>query len=287
MSEPIVRRLDPRIKIFLLLALSILVVILNQPKTLLLLFLATLVPYFLVRLPVEKIKILILLLVLGIWGTMFSQALFYSQEPRNILLVLIHPQTPFWGDLTGGLFVYQEGFIYGAIQALRFSSMVSLGLFLCWTTDPRDFLLGFLKWKVPYEIGFMTITALRFLPLLAQETKVVLTAQKLRGFRAVKGGSIKKTIQTGFHLFLPILANCVRRAGTLAVAAESRAFRAKQERSYFRELKYSGRDKLLLALIGGSLVFLLTAKILYSMYFNGFCYFAFLRYFYDFAQNWL
>lgn len=287
MFKQIIHELDPRVKIFLLFVVSLLVVILSQPKTLCLLFVATLIPYFFIKLSRQKIKILTLLLVLGMWGTMFSQALFYSQEPRSILWVLIHPQTPFWGTLTGGIFVYKEGFVYGAVQALRFSSMVSLGLLLCWTTDPRDFLLGFLKWKIPYELAFMTITALRFLPLLAQETQTVLTAQRLRGFRAVKGGGIKKTIQTSLHLFLPILANCVRRAGNLAVAAESRAFRAQEERSYFRKLKYNWLDKFILLGLTIGLTFLCLAKFLYCMYFNGFCYFSSLRYFYDFAQNWL
>jgi len=278
---------DPRVKIFFLLAVSLLVLILEQTKSLFFFFVLTFAILLWSKVEWEKLKLLIIFLLLGIWGTMFSQALFYAQEPRHILFVLIHPKNPFLGEITGGLFVYKEGFFYGAAQALRFSIMLCWGLLLCWTTEPRDFMLGFLRLKVPYEIAFMTITALRFLPLVAAETQTVLTAQKLRGFKAVKGGGIIKSVQVGLHVLLPILASSVRRAANLAVSAESRAFRSSGERTYWRELHYQWWDKLTLLLIFLTLLFLLVAKIIYWLYFNGICYFSFLRFYYDFAQNWL
>jgi len=286
-GNTVLHKFDPRVKIFLLLVVSLLVIILNQPKALLLLLVLTLLGYPLAGIPKEKVKLLFLFLILGMWGTMFSQALFYSQEPRHILLVLIHPQTPILGPLTGGLFVYKEGFLYGAVQALRFSTMLSLGLLLCWTTEPRDFLVGFLKWKIPYEIAFMTITALRFLPLVTSETQTVLTAQKLRGFKAVKGGGIRQAIKVAFHVLLPILANCVRRAGNLAVSAESRAFRSENERTFWREISFQWWDKVVLLVVGLTMLLLCFIKIIYWLYYNGFCYFPYLRVLYDFAENWL
>lgn len=279
--------MDPRVKIILLFTVSILLILIEQPRTLGFIFLLTLLPYAFVPLERERKKVLFLLLVLGIWGTMFSQALFYAQEPRTVLWVLIPPDLPVLGSLTGGLAVYQEGFLYGAVQSLRFSTMISLGLFLCWTTDSRDFMLGLMHWKIPYEIAFMTITALRFLPLLAEETRTVLTAQKLRGFKAVKGVSLRQTIKTCSYLFLPILANCIRRAGRLAVAAESRAFRGEKERSSLRSLRYSWSDRLvLLGLVSVSFL-VLSAKLLYGLYYNGFCYFPACRVLYNIAQIWL
>jgi energy-coupling factor transport system permease protein len=118
-KDTIIHRIDPRAKILLLISTAFTVVALDNPETMLILLLISLSGYALARLPVSKIKALGVLLLLGLWGTMFSQALFYSQLPRTVIFTIISPGTPILGDLTGGFFVYQEGFRYGAVQGLR------------------------------------------------------------------------------------------------------------------------------------------------------------------------
>ena len=103
----------------------------------------------------ERWKLLSLFVLLGMWGTMMSQALFYNQEPRTILACLVPPLTPLVGALTGGVFVYREGLEYGAVQALRSGSMMAAGLLLVWTSDSRSLLRSLIAWKLPYELSFM------------------------------------------------------------------------------------------------------------------------------------
>lgn len=39
--------------------------------------------------------------------------------------MLISPDFPFLGSLTGGLYIYREGIIYGAVQGMRTASMIA------------------------------------------------------------------------------------------------------------------------------------------------------------------
>ena len=223
--------------------------------------------------------------LLGIWGSMTSQALFYSREPRTMIACLLPPSLPFLGTLTGGVFVYREGLEYGALQALRSSIMLSLGLLVSWTSDPRRLLQSFLGWKMPYELAFMLITGLRFLPVIFQETAVVLTAQQLRGFTPLKAVSPRKVLKSAFQTLFPILARTIRRAAVLAASVESRGF---------------GRDVALPGcrrwnrgetLLGASLAVLIAAmvglKILDALQYNGLIYIPAWRNLYDGMKVWL
>ena len=48
------------------------------------------------------------------------------------------------------------------------------------TFSSRDFILGLVQWKVPYEPAFMVFIALRFLPVFRDELVKVVTAVQLR-----------------------------------------------------------------------------------------------------------
>lgn len=86
----------------------------------------------------------------------------FAQTPRTPLFVLIAPEAGFIGQLTGGLFIYREGILYGAVQGLRSASMLALGLLVCWTSDPRQLLQALLAWRLPPQMAFMLVTAIRF-----------------------------------------------------------------------------------------------------------------------------
>ena len=280
-----VHRLDVRTKLMLLAAMVVFAVGLEGPRPLFLLFLVALGFHGVARSSVERWKVLIIFLLVGIWGAMLSQALFYNQEPRTMIACLVSPATPWIGELTGGVFVYREGLEHGAVQALRSGIMLACGLLICWTTDPRQLLQCFLQWKMPYEIAFMLITSLRFLPVIFEETAVVLTAQRLRGFEPIRSFSPVRWIRTAFYVLFPILARALRRAATLALSVESRGFGRRGSRVYMTPWPLVERWACAGVFAGISVGAAL--KILYSLQFNGIAYFPGLRSVYDFMAVWL
>ena len=107
------------LKLIVLFLFAILTITVDNPRTLFLLFTATLVLHLIAGTSLAKWKVLAVLLLLSLWGSMFSQALFFSQTPRTPLFTLIASDNGFLGQITGGLYIYREGVLYGAVQGLR------------------------------------------------------------------------------------------------------------------------------------------------------------------------
>ena len=285
-KDTIIHRIDPRAKILILISTVFVAVTLDNPRTMLLLFLIVLFGFALARMPAIKLKTLAILLILLIWGTIYSQALFYSQLPRTVIFTIISPDFPVLGWLTnGGLFVYEEGLRHGAIQGLRSASILSLGLLMCWTTDSRAMLNGLVGLRVPYSVAFMVVTAVRFLPIIITEVTTVITVQRLRGFNPKRFGS--GIIRTSLNILTPTLSNCVRRTGTLAVSVQSRAFRANTERTYLKKLKFSEFDKAVVTICIFAAVSIVIIKLLYNLYTGGIYYTSGLRPVYAIARGYL
>ncbi|MDW5550582.1 energy-coupling factor transporter transmembrane component T [Methanosarcina sp.] len=285
-KDTVIHRIDPRAKILILISIVFVAVSLDNQKTMFLLFLTVLSGFVLAKMPAIKIKTLVILLVLLIWGTIYSQALFYSQLPRTVIFTIIRPEFPILGWLTGGgLFVYEEGFHHGAVQGLRSASILSLGLLMCWTTDSRDMLNGLVGLRVPYSVAFMVITAVRFLPIIITEVATVITVQRLRGFNPTKFGS--GIIKTLLNILTPTLANCVRRTGTLAISIQSRAFRANPDRTSLKKLEFSDIDKIVVAVCVFTAISVVIMKLIYNMYTSGIYYTSGLRPVYAIAGGYL
>lgn len=280
-----VHRADVRTKLVLLAAVMIFAVGLEGSRPLYLLFLISLLLHVAAKSSVERWRILMLFLLVGIWGSMASQALFYNQEPRTMIACLVSPATPWIGEWTGGVFIYREGLEHGAVQALRSGIMLTCSLLLCWTTDSRQLLQCFLHWRMPYPVAFMLITSLRFLPVIFEETAVVLTAQRLRGFEPVRSLSPFRWVQTALHVLFPILARALRRAATLALSVESRGFGRNDRRVDLPVWPLT--ERLVCGVIFAALGIGATLKILYAMQFNGIAYFSSFHFIYDFMAVWL
>ena len=214
------REINGRTKLIILFLFAVLMITVDNPRTLFVLFMVTLLLHLAAGTSFYKWKVMAVLLMLGLWGSMVSQALFFSQSPRTALFVLIPPDSSLLGEITGGLFIYREGILYGAVQGLRAASMLSLGLLVCWTSDPRQLLNALLAWRLPPQVAFMLVTAIRFLPVLAAETGEIITALQLRSETQRGRTAIVQHIP---YIAKPLLARCLRRAQTLALSVVSQA----------------------------------------------------------------
>lgn len=281
----LLHKADVRTKMVLLILLAAVVLIVDSPRTLFILFCSALGLHVIARSSPDRWRILMIFILLGVWGSMTSQALFYNREPRTIIACLLSPTTPGIGALTGGVYIYREGLEYGAVQALRSGTMLTLGLLINWTSDPRQLLRSLVSWKLPYELGFMLITGLRFLPVIFQETGVVLTAQRLRGFTPFRTLSLPRLIRTAFQTLFPILARTLRRAAILASSVESRGFGRETPQTALPAWSYPERlvcHIMLLAVLG-----LIVLKVMDSLQYNGFLYVPTWRWLYDLMKVWL
>jgi len=275
-------RLDPRTKLVALLAFGLAVISLDDPQHLLVLLLLALAGHIGARFSTGKYKLTIVILLIGLWGVTLSQALFFREWPRTVIVTLMPERFPVLGKLTGGVYLYKEGFEHGLAQGLRFAAMTGMGLLVAWTTAPRDLLLGLIRLKMPYGLAFMLTTAVRFLPLLLSEIGTVVAVQRLRGANPVRVG--RKSVTNIINVLTPVLANAVKRAATLGASCESRAFNPLGPRTALRELRFQWGDRLLLGLLITLSGLLLAVKSAFWLYQAELIYISEWRWLYQLAR---
>lgn len=132
-------------------------------------------------------------------------------------------------------------------MTVRFIALITTFSIFFLTTSPDKLSLALEKARVPYELCFAFITAIRFVPVLAEEAQTIIDAQRARGLELERGSFIQR-IRNYLPVLLPLIINSIRRSLELAEAMESRAFGAIKRRTNLYELKMTRNDYYILLL---------------------------------------
>ena len=104
-----------------------------------------------------------------------------------------------------------------------------------------------------HEIAMMMTIALRFIPILIEETDKIISAQKARG-ADFESGNVLHRLRCFIPIFVPLFVSSFRRAYDLALAMESRCYRGGQGRTRLKILKIRRID--IATILGVILVFI-------------------------------
>ncbi len=126
-------------------------------------------------------------------------------------------------------------------MTLRFIVLVESFSIFFLTTSPDHLGLALEQSGVPYELCFAFTTAVRFVPVLAEEAQTIMDAQKARGLE-LEGGNFIKRIKNYIPILIPLIVNAIRRSLELAEAMESRAWGANKKRTNLYVLKLKRID---------------------------------------------
>ena len=85
--------------------------------------------------------------------------------------------------------------------------------------------------------------ALRFIPILLEETDKIMKAQIARG-ADFETGNIVRRAKALVPLLVPLFISAFRRANDLAMAMEARCYRGGEGRTKMKPLIYQRRDRL-------------------------------------------
>ncbi|NLF87563.1 energy-coupling factor transporter transmembrane protein EcfT [Candidatus Bathyarchaeota archaeon] len=150
---------------------------------------------------------------------------------------------------------FSAGYVFTAFDieeatamTLRFIVLVESFSVFFLTTSPDHLGLALEQSKVPFEFAFAFTTAVRFVPVLAEEAQTIMDAQKARGLELEKGNLMKR-IRNYIPVLIPLIVSAIRRSLELAEAMESRAWGACKKRTNLYALKLHRGDYILLALI--------------------------------------
>lgn len=168
----------------------------------------------------------------------------------------------------GFLKVTREGLRIACFMGLRLIYLVIGSSIMTLTTTPNQLTdgleksLGFLKViRVPvHEISMMMSIALRFIPILVEETDKIMKAQMARGADFESGNLIQKA-KSMVPLLVPLFISAFRRATDLAMAMEARCYHGGEGRTKMKPLKYERRDRMAYLLCGAYMAGIIGIKV--------------------------
>ena len=158
-------------------------------------------------------------------------------------------------------FVITRNLETSLLYASRFVAIVvSTSLFFI-TTSPDELEQVMKTFRLPRDVIFAFVTAVRFIPVMFLDTIQIMDAQKSRGLELEKGNVFRR-VRNMIPILIPLVVNSVVRSGELAEAMESRAYGAVPRPTSLVEYKSSVRDKVVA--VAAVALFVMTA---YSFYF--------------------
>lgn len=238
-KRTVIHKLNPWCKLAWIASVFVLALLFNNPLYLLLLFLSTLP----------------LLLAARIWNEWASLLKFFFL--LCLLIIVINAlvgnrgshvlyQIPFAIPLVGAPKITLEAILCGAGNSLRLLAIVSAFTILTFTIHPDDLMLVLMKAKLPYKSVLVTSLSARFVPALTSDAQCIADVQRSRGLELDKGSRIQRA-RNHMAVAIPLLSNSLDRAVQVAEAMESRAFGSGKDRTFYKELKTTQFDTILLA----------------------------------------
>ncbi|MCQ2525706.1 MAG: energy-coupling factor transporter transmembrane protein EcfT [Lachnospiraceae bacterium] len=233
-TDSVIHRLDPRVKLLGTILFFVSLFCFNNPVgyAVALLFLAVViiisnVPFKYIVKGLRSIAFILLITVV-----------------INLFAVTGEPVVSFWKFT-----ITKEGIVQAVYLIFKLGMLIIGSSIVTLTTTPNNLTdglekgLGFLKiFKVPvHEVAMMMSIALRFIPILLEETDKIMKAQLARG-ADFESGNVFKRVKAYVPILVPLFVSAFRRANDLAMAMEARCYRGGDTRTKMKPLKYSGRD---------------------------------------------
>ena len=237
-----IHRMDPRNKIFCLIALMVAIFISYPTWEITFIIGGVLAVFIIALLLIARVRIVDVFKSLRVLWFLV------------LLLMIINVLTPPLNAVTVAFYIGKKAIYWEAIFQslkiiLRLVLMIMLTMLLTATTKPLDLTYG-LEWymtplkviKFPvHEIAMTISIALRFIPTLLDETDRIMKAQSSRGVD-FKHGKISSRLKAVVSLIIPLFISSFQRSEELADSMEARGYDPKAKRTRYRVLRFSLGD---------------------------------------------
>lgn len=233
-ADSILHRLDPRVKLF---GTICFIVSLFLSKNLI----VYVIPTVFLAVMITLSKVPLKFIFKGLKSIVF---LLLMTVIFNLFLTPGETVVRFWK-----LRITDNGMILAASMGIRLIMLIIGSGIMTLTTTPNHLTAGMAKALKPLkkikfpvdEIAMMMAIALRFIPILVEETSIIMKAQEARG-ASFNEGSIIKRAKALLPILVPLFVSAFRRADDLAMAMESRCYVCGQPRTLMKPLKYKKAD---------------------------------------------
>ncbi len=253
-ADSILHKLDPRVKLVTTMVFLVALFVANDWAGYLVatVFLVTVirlskVPFHFM---VKGLKAIFFILLITLIFNLFL-------TPGDVVLVQI------WK-----LKITDKGLHTAIFMAVRLIYLILGTSVMTLTTTPNDLTDGLekllsplKKLRVPvHEVSMMMSIALRFIPILLEETDKIMKAQIARGADFEHGNLVQKA-KNLVPLLVPLFISAFRRANDLAMAMEARCYRGGAGRTKMKPLVYARRDYYAYAVVAAFLAAIIAVRV--------------------------
>jgi energy-coupling factor transport system permease protein len=231
----IIHNLDPRIKFLFVTVLFVMAILFTKLLALVVLFFIPLPFVFMARIKRQWLH--------SLRGAAFLACFIFA---TNFLFGYFYPSS--FQQIAGSVDKLAEYLVLlerAAAMTLRFVVLIASFSVFFLTTSPDHLGLALQQSHIPYEFCFAFTTAVRFVPVLADEAQTIMDAQKARGLE-LEHGNLLKRVRNYIPILIPLIVNAIRRSLELAEAMESRAWGASEKRTNLYTLKLRKADYILI-----------------------------------------
>lgn len=235
-ADSIIHKLDPRVKLAGTLIFIITIFVINNPAGYVFaaLFLASIV---------AASKVPFKFMIKGL------KAIWFILLFTAVLNLFLTPGTELWRFKF--LKITEEGIVLAVKMAVRLIFLILGASLMTLTTTPNHLTDGLEKSLSPFrkiglpvhEIAMMMSIALRFIPILLEETDKIMKAQQAR-CADFESGNLMQRAKSLVPVLVPLFISSLRRANDLAMAMEARCYHGGEGRTKMKPLKYYRRDYL-------------------------------------------
>lgn len=222
-------KIDPRARVVMVFLISSASVIIKEVVSMSLLFCFTVLICMFLRIPLlssmKKLR--------KLWYFFFVLALVQS---------VFTPGGEVLFGVAGLRILTTAGLESGVSIILRMAIIVFSALIIA-SAPAMDIIYGLIAMKLPYEIAYMVLLAIKFLPLFREEFSDSITAIQLAGADLEKI-PIKRKLSLYTYIFTPTVIKALKRARYISVSMECRGFRAYSDRTSYCKLHMKKADYL-------------------------------------------
>lgn len=156
----------------------------------------------------------------------------------------------------GFLKITKEGLVLAGKTAIRLIYLIVGSTIMTLTTTPNHLTDGLEKALGPlkkihfpvHELAMTMSIALRFIPILMEETDKIMKAQQAR-CADFESGNLIQRMKSLIPILVPLFISAIRRANDLAMAMEARCYHGGAGHTKMKPLIYAGRDYLAYGII--------------------------------------
>jgi len=154
-----------------------------------------------------------------------------------------------WFHLAGPYTVTAEQVFYQFNITLKYLTVIPMALLFILTTDPSEFAASLNRIGVSYKIAYAVAIAMRYIPDLLRDYQNISFAAQARGIDISRKAGIRQRVKNAFSVLMPLIFTSLERIETVSAAMELRGFGQQNRRTWYSSRPFAKEDYAAIAFV--------------------------------------